>query len=205
MEGKLIVFEGGDGTGKSTQVSRLQRRLSQKGFDPLHIREPGSTPLGEKVRSILIDGSEEEILLTPEAEMLLFMACRAELFITVILPALQQGRVVLLERSYFSTYAYQGAGLGMDKERILRLGQWVCSGVEPTRVILLDMKAEEGVSRIGKTMDRVESRGLDFHEKVRAGFLDLAGRFPDLVRIVDATGSKEAVESRIYAEIQDLF
>jgi dTMP kinase len=204
-KGKVIVFEGGDGTGKSTQACRLKDFLIQKGLHPLHIREPGSTPVGEQIRKILIAETDGSALdLTPETELLLFMACRAQLFKTVVSPAIEKNRIVLLERSYFSTYAYQGAGLGLDGEWILKLGRWSCSGIEFSRVILLDMEVSSAVSRIGKKLDRVEKRGQGFHEKVRLGFLTLARRFPDLIRVVNAEGNIEEVEIRIHAELRDI-
>lgn len=205
-KGKLIIFEGGDGTGKTTQALRYVEHLNRKGDTvPLHIREPGSTPLGESVRELLIaqpENPNDEI--TPETEMLLYMSCRAQLFKTVIAPALEQGTTVVLERSYFSTFAYQGMGLGLDAEMILQLGQWVSSGVVPTRVILLDLPIEESLSRVGAAKDRIESREDAFHERVRQGYLDAAARFPELFRVVDARGSLEEVESRIHAELDDI-
>ena len=205
-EGLLIIFEGGDGTGKTTQVSRFARFLEDRGWKPLHIREPGSTPLGEKVRDILLTpAAEGGVEITPESEMLLYMACRSELYRAAIAPALQKGRPVLLERSYYSTYAYQGCGLGIDPEMILSLGKWVSLGVEPRRVILLDMAVEKSLARVEGGMDRIESRGTGFHEKVRQGFLALSRRFPRWFRVVDADGGIEEVESRIHAELGDLF
>jgi dTMP kinase len=173
-----------------------------KGKEVLHIREPGSTPLGEEVRGILIGhGPKGEIPIAPETEMLLYMSCRAELFKTVIKPAIEKGSFVILERSYFSTYAYQGEGLGLDGDMILKLGRWVCFGLEPHRVILLDMEVEKSTARLGRHKDRIESRSRDFHEKVRKGYLDLASRFPDLFRVVNAEGSVEEVASRVHAEL----
>lgn len=206
LPGRLIVIEGGDGTGKSTQALMLKDRLSSMGVEVLHIREPGSTPLGERIRKILIgDSGEEALEIGPESEMLLYMACRAELFKTVIIPALRQGAKVILERSYFSTYAYQGTGLGVDGEFILRLGDWVTFGVEPVRVILLDMDIEKSLARLGTAKDRIERRSTVFHEKVRKGYMELARRMPRQFRIVDADGEPEEVEARIYAELSDIF
>jgi dTMP kinase len=204
-KGKLIIFEGGDGTGKSTQASRLCTCLREKGFEPLHIREPGSTPLGEKVREILTGEGSQALEMSGETEMLLFMSCRAELFKTVIHPAVQQGRLIVLERSYFSTYAYQGVALGIDPEMILKLGKWVSFGIQPFRVILLDMDVAKSQQRLGDQKDRLEQRGMDFHEKVRSGFLELSRRLPGLFRVVYAEGSVSEVESNIHAELSDLF
>ena len=205
MDGRWIIFEGGDGTGKSTQAGRFGAVLASRGLNPLHIREPGSTPLGEKVREILLAREkEEEREITPETEMLLYMACRAQLFRTVIRPALREGRFVLQERNFYSTYAYQGFGLGLDTELILRLGQWVSSEIEPDRVILLDLEAGKSLARLRGGKDRIENRGRSFHERVRSGYLDLSRRYPGLFRVIDADGSIEQVESRIHAEFRDL-
>jgi dTMP kinase len=205
MKGKLLVFEGPDGTGKSTQATRFKAYLKSRGSDPLHIREPGSTPLGERVREILITPCKDgEADITPEAEMLLYMACRSQLFRTVIRSALEQGRWVILERSYYSTFAYQGFGLGLDPEMILELGAWVCQDIEPARVILLDMPVEVGLARLTGRKDRIEGRDLEFHEQVRSGYQTLARRFPDLFRVVDASASPDEVEKRIHAELSDI-
>jgi len=204
--GRLIVFEGGDGSGKTSQAKLCKERLESEGIDILHIREPGSTPIGEKVRNILLgENQDEEIDLSPETEMLLYMSCRVELFKTEIKPALMRGLSVILERSFYSTYAYQGFGLGIDSEMILSLGKWVSLGIEPDRVILLDMDVEKSMARLGDTKDRIESRGIEFHEKVRQGYLDLASRFPVLFRVVNAEGSIEEIAARIHAELCNIF
>ncbi|MFH1998617.1 MAG: dTMP kinase [Planctomycetota bacterium] len=206
LTGKLIVFEGGDGTGKTTQALRFLAFLeSVQNAKPLHIREPGSTALGEKIREILITpckDPQEEI--TAEAEMLLYMSCRAQLFKTIIRPALYKGKTVVLERSFYSTYAYQGLGLGLDAELILLLGRSVSQGIDPYRVILLDMPVSASLSRLGSKKDRIESRDYSFHERVRQGYLQVAGRYPALFKIIDATGNPEEVEARIHAVFNDI-
>jgi len=205
MQGRLIIFEGTDGSGKSTQARRFHAHLEGRGLAPLHIREPGSTYVGEEVRKLLISTVPEgEPDLTPETEMLLYMACRAQLFRTVIRPALQKGRWIVLERSYYSTYAYQGTGLGMDKARILEMGEWVCDGVRPHAVLLLDLPVSQGLARLRNGKDRIENRDRAFHERVRSGYLELAARDPGLFRVVDGTGDPDDVEKRIHAALQDL-
>lgn len=203
MKGVLLVLEGPDGSGKSTQATRLTQRLGRLQRDCVHVREPGSTPLGERIRTWLLD-SAAGLEIGPEAEMLLYMACRAQLFRSIIRPKLDRGGFVILERSYYSTYAYQGAGLGLDGEIILRLGHWACLGIRPDRVILLDVEVERGLARLQGTRDRIEGRDRAFHERVREGYLSLARRFPDLFRVVDGNGSVEEVEERIHAELRDL-
>ncbi len=205
MKGKLIVFEGGDGTGKSSQALRFRELLRSRGRDTLHIREPGSTPVGEKIRRILIEKLPDgEPDIVPETEMLLYMASRAQLFKTVINPALDLGRHVIMERSYYSTYAYQGTGSGIDPEMIITLGKLVSFGTEPYRVVLMDMEVDQSLSRVGSEKDRIECRDTGFHERVRQGYLELARRFPDLIKVVDASGSQEQVESLVHAELSDL-
>ena len=218
-EGRLLILEGGDGTGKTTQALMIRKRLIARGRRVLHIREPGSTPVGERIRAILLGESQSsrcdpdgesslsrEILdPVPETEMLLYMACRVELFRKAIMPALDAGDFVILERSYFSTYAYQGAGLGIDPDLILRLGAWATAGVNADRVVLLDLEVEKSLARLGASLDRIERRGKDFHERVRQGYLDLARRYPDLVRVVSAEGSVDEVARRIDAELDDLY
>ena len=204
MSGSLIIFEGGDGTGKSTQAARLAGRLRERGEDPLHLREPGSTALGERLRRILLAPPESgPAEMAPEAEVLLYMACRAQLFSESILPGLAAGRCVVLERSYFSTFAYQGRGLGLDGERILEMGAWATRCARPSRVILLDLDPELGLQRLGGRRDRVESRDPAYHRRVRAGFLELAARFADLFRVVDARGTEEEVQARVLEALND--
>ena len=204
MHGTSVIFEGGDGTGKSTQAARLHRYLTRRGRRCIHIREPGSTPLGEKVRALLLEGGKE-MEIGPESEMLLYMACRTQLFRSVIRPELEGGCFVILERSYYSTYAYQGAGLGLDGELILRLGDWACLGIRADRVVLLDLEVERGLARLGGKRDRIERRRPAYHRRVREGYLSLARRFPDLFRVVDGEGPVEEVETRIHAVLRDLF
>lgn len=205
MSGKWLILEGSDGTGKTTQAARLVARLESRGIDLIHMREPGSTPVGEQVREMLIapcaEGEEE---ITPETEMLLYMACRAQLFRTVIGRALDAGKWVLLERSFYSTFAYQGHGLGIDPELILQLGAWTCDGVAPDRVILLDMPVDESLDRLKGGRDRIESRDRAFHERVRAGYRELVRRYGDLFRVIDGSGTPEEIERRIDAALNDI-
>lgn len=198
MNEKLIIFEGGDGTGKSTQARMLCRHLEVRGRRFVHLREPGSTDLGERIRRILLQiNPEESVEMSAKAELLLYMASRAQLFEEKVAPALAKGQLVVLERSYFSTYAYQGHGLGLDPEKIISMGEWATEPVKPWKVVLLDMDPEKSFSRMEEEKDRVESRDLDYHHRVRTGFLELADRFSDFFRIVDCGGTKEEVHARV--------
>ncbi len=201
---RLIVIEGGDGTGKTTQTEKLCVALATGGREILHIREPGSTGLGERVRAMLLDlpaAGEAEI--SPLAETFLYMAARAQLFSEVLEPAPDAGRLVLLERFYYSTYAYQGAGLGMDRELILRMGEAAVGQVRPDIVLLFDMDPAESFCRLGAGRDRVESRDLGYHRRVREGFLELAGRNNDIFRVIDAVGTPEDVHERVLEALHD--
>ena len=204
MNSKLIIFEGGDGTGKSTQARLLCRHLEKTGRRHVHLREPGSTDLGERIRRLLLEiPPEESADMSAKAEVLLYMASRAQLFSEKVAPALAEGAIVVLERSYFSTYAYQGHGLGLDLENILSMGEWATEPARPWRVIQLDMDPEESFGRIQQEKDRVESRDLEYHKRVRAGFLELANRFPDCFRIISCAGSIEEVHARVLGAFGD--
>jgi dTMP kinase len=203
--GRLIILEGGDGTGKTTQAMKLVKTLRDRGLDVLHLREPGSTDLGEKIRDILLrvpEGDESEI--SPLAEIYLYMAARAQLFGESIAPALRDGRCVVLERSYYSTYAYQGAGLGMDREMILKMGEMAVQGIRPDRVVLLDMDPAESLRRLEGARDRVESRDEAYHGRVRDGFLELARRFGGLFAVVAGSGSPDEVSDRVLEALEDV-
>jgi len=203
-QGRLFVLEGGDGTGKTTQAGKLCAFLAEGGGNPLHLREPGSTVLGERIRALLLEGpgmKGEEI--SPAAEVFLYMAARAQLVKERILPALEEGRIVVLERFFYSTYAYQGAGLGTDRDMILEMGEWAAGSAKPTRVVLLDMDPGESSFRLPVRRDRIESRDIAYHRRVRQGFLELAMRFKDLFRVVDARGTPAEVHERVLGVLRD--
>ena len=202
MKGQLIILEGGDGTGKSTQAEKLCSALA--GTPVLHVREPGSTAVSEKIREILLHVPDEgHTDITPETEVFLYMAARAQLFGEVIAPALERGERVILDRSYFSTYAYQGSGLGLDRALILRLGEWAVGGIRPARVVVLDMDPAESLGRLEGTPDRVESRDLAYHRRVREGFLELAERFGDLFVVIDASAPPDEVHEKVLEALLD--
>lgn len=198
MNGQLIILEGGDGTGKSTQAEKLCSALAERSQPVRHLREPGSTVVSEKIREILLQVPEDgRADITPETEVFLYMAARAQLFSEVIAPALEKGEVVVLERSYFSTYAYQGAGLGLDRDLILRLGEWAVGGIQPLLVVVLDMDPAESFGRLGGDRDRIERRDLAYHRRVRDGFLDLARRFGDRFVVIDAAAPPGDIHAKV--------
>ncbi len=200
LPGILLSFEGGEGCGKSTHARKLAAELKANGYDVLHTREPGGTPLGERIRTVLLNSKED---LHPLEEFLMFSSARAHLVRTVILPALAAGRVVIIDRFYHSSYAYQGAG-GLDTAYMREVTKRAVGECEPDAVLLLDISAEAGLERCvqaGKAQgcaDRFERRGLEFHRRVRELFLDEAQRDARFT-VVDSTGEFDEVHSIILA------
>ena len=198
--GLLLAFEGLDGCGKSTQIERLHQRLQAAGVRVRALREPGGTELGEAVRDLLLHGGAR----TPQAEMLLYMAARAELYERVVLPALAAGETVLLDRSQYSTAAYQGAGLGLPVDGILSLAEHAVGGRWPERVVLLDLDPAAARARLPESKDRIESRDAAYFLRVAQGFRALAAREPARFRVVDARGNPDEVAARVAAALADV-
>ncbi len=198
-KGLFLVLEGLDGCGKSTQAVLLAEGLRNLGRKVRALREPGSTPPGEKVRELLLDPATGA--LDPATEALLFMACRRELVSREILPALEEGEDVVLERFHPSTICYQGAGLGLGVERVQELARWTTPGLEPDLVVVLDLPVEAALARLGRRRDRLEGRGSEYLERVRRAFLDWAGRNPGVV-VLDAALSKEEVARALWEEVE---
>lgn len=194
--GILITFEGGEGVGKSTQIRMLADRLRAAGHDVLAVREPGGSRISEKIRALLLDTDNDAMDAT--TELFLYEAARAQVVGELIEPALAAGKVVLCDRYYDSTTAYQGYGRGLDLEVIDQLNRAAAGRAIPARTVVLDLSTERGLFRATKGgADRVESAGLEFHERVREGFLAIAEREPDRVRVVDASGSREETAAQI--------
>lgn len=208
--GKFITFEGPEGSGKSTQIHRLARRIEATGHKVLLTREPGGTPTGEAIRGILQhDHAGEPIC--PAAELLLFEASRAQLVGRVILPALEQGVWVLCDRFTDSTAAYQGYGRGFDVAAILELNHVAVQGCEPDLTVLLDVEIQTGLGRMSHrnrkanaTTDRFEREAIEFHERVRAGYLQLARRWPERIRIVNGMRDEARVEADVWKVVSEL-
>ena len=180
-KGILITFEGPEGGGKSTQISLLCAYLRQRGLKVLHLREPGGTAIGEKVRNILLDLKNKKM--DALCEMLLYQAARAQLVGEKILPALRQKRIVVLDRFLDATVAYQGYGAGLDVNLIKRIGRLVTCAIRPDLTILLDIGVREGLRR-SRRRDRIERKSLQFHRRVRKGYLELARRNPRRIKVV---------------------
>jgi dTMP kinase len=190
VRGRFLVLDGPDGSGKTTQIARLAAKLRERGENVLVLREPGATPMGEAVRDLLLHA---DVDITPLAEMLLYQAARAHLVETVIRPALDAGQTVLLDRYWYSTAAYQGHGLGIDPDEIRRVSAVATKGLEPLRLILLDVPADIGLSRLKGKRDRVEGRSIEYHKRVRDGFLAEAKRLGGKAIVVDASRDEESV------------
>jgi dTMP kinase len=200
MRGKFITFEGPEGGGKTTQARRLVERLQAAGRQVVYTREPGGTPTGEAIREILQHNKAGEAP-CPETEVLLFAASRAQLVRYVIVPALERGDWVVCDRFADSTTAYQGYGRGFSVEQMIAINEFAIDGAQPDLTLLLDLPVSDGFARLaqrGGVKDRIEREALDFHERVRAGYLELARRWPARFRIVDPRGALEAVAEEIW-------
>lgn len=193
--GAFIVFEGGEGAGKSTQARILAKRLSYEGFQVVSTREPGGTPLGEAVRRWL----KSRAGLTPLTELLLFTAARAQLMKVVIGPALSSQRVVISDRFTASTVAYQGYGRGLDLELIHRLNEGSTHGLRPDLTVYLDLSAEAGLARKRGGLDNFEVEGIEFHRRVRDGYLSLVSEDPEGWLVVDGAAERKALAAEIWA------
>jgi len=202
--GLLVALEGIDGCGKSTQVATVEAWLSdRRGAPPAVFREPGGTPLGEDVRALLLRGAQRGAL----TELLLYMASRAELYEARVLPALAAGGAVLLDRSHYSTAAYQGAGLGQDEAFILELARHATRGREPDRLLWLDLppaRAAERLATTGEDEDLIEARGVAYFERVAAAYARYAAADPGRWRRVDAEGTAEQVAARVREALADV-
>ncbi len=179
--GLFITFEGPEGSGKSTQSKVLCEFLKKAGFSIYHTREPGGTLIGEEIRRILLDTAHSSM--SKLTELFLYMACRSQLVEEQIKPALRKGKIVICDRFQDASLAYQGYGLGMDKRIIRFLGSLATDLIKPNLTILLDIKAEEGIKKT-KRDDRIERRSLEFHRRVRKGYLEIARREASRVKII---------------------
>jgi dTMP kinase len=205
--GIFLVLDGLDGCGKSTQALRLCDRLRTLGHDVVHAREPGGTPLGERVRAVLLDPEVGDI--APLSEMFLYQASRAQLVDAVIRPALDAGRVVVCERWHYATRAYQGAYRGVGRradDEALDLSSRLAVGeTEPHRAVLLDMPPADADARLGRLLDRVEARGDDYRAAVAHRFRAIFRAEPERFRVVSAAGGVDDVAGRVWEAVSDLF
>lgn len=198
-KGLFIVFEGIDGAGKTTQVDMLAAALAEKGRSVTVTRDPGGTSLGESLRSVLL---YSELPIDPEAEALLYAAARAQLVSEKIIPALEQGSVVISDRFADSTLAYQGYGRGMSGEILDRINILACRGLVPDLTVLMDMEPSGAAARFNRPVDRMEREGLEFLRRVRNGYLDLAGRDPGRYLVLDALEPVDQLFLRVLSAVE---
>jgi dTMP kinase len=208
--GVFITFEGPDGSGKSTQARILAQRLRAEGYDVLESVEPGGTPIGQQIRSILLDPANQE--LRPVAELLLMFACRAQNVEQWILPALAQGRIVVSDRFTDSSVAYQGAGRGLGWDTVLEVDHIACHGLVPDLTLCIDIDTETGLARAhsrnrrntGQSEARIDEQSIEFHHKVRAAYHELARGEPARFRLIDGQGSPETIAQKVWEEVAEL-
>lgn len=191
----FISLDGIDGGGKTTQAELLAEWLRERGHDVVRCRDPGSTPLGETLRGVLLDRHATPIC--RRSEMLLYMSARAQLVEEVIAPALQSGKVVVSDRYLLANVVYQGHAGGLDVESIWTVGRVATHGLQPDLTIVLDLPCEAQSARLNRPLDRMEQQGADFSARVRQGFLHEAARNPDRILVVDATRLRDEVQSAI--------
>jgi dTMP kinase len=203
MRGLLITLEGIEGSGKSTQATRLRDALIQDGIPVSLTREPGGTPLAERIRELILGSGPEPM--APETELLLFLAARAQHVARVIRPALERGEVVVCDRFTDATIAYQGGGRTIQEPFLASLNEWATGGLEPARTYLLDVPVEVGLARARKRNmggDRLETEGAAFFEAVRARYLDLARREPERIVLLRGTDPEEKLAHQISADVK---
>jgi dTMP kinase len=200
----FITLEGIEGSGKTTQIQAIAQWLRSMGRACLTTREPGGTPIGEQIRSVLLHPDNDD--LSPTAELLLYVADRIQHLETVVRPALADGKVVVCDRYFDATLVYQGYARGIDREMIRQLHQLACNGLKPDLTLLLDLAPEAGLARAWRRIhadvnhkqeSRFEKETLAFHQRVRAGYLDLAHREPQRFVCIDAAADEHVVRSRI--------
>ena len=205
----FITFEGIEGSGKSTQAEMLAENLRRRGLDPLLSKEPGGSPLGGELRRILLDTASTD--LTEEAELFLYLADRAQHVAQVLMPALERGRVVIVDRYTDSTLAYQGCGRGVHPEAIPELNRIASRGVYPDLTFVLDLEAREGLERArGRNAEngaheaegRFEAEDLAFHQRVRQEFLRLAEVHPQRIRLMDGSAPVQTVQATVLETVE---
>ena len=193
-KGLFITFEGADGCGKTTQLMLMAKYLKEHGTDVLVTREPGAKGLGEKLREILLNYDGE---VSSQAEAFLFLADRAQHMDVIIKPAVAAGKIVLCDRHTDSSVAYQGYGRGIDISRINMLNDIATGGRKPDLTIVFDVDVETSLARVGKEKDRIENAGMEFFNRVRNGYLQIAKQEPERVKVIDATQSIEAIHIQV--------
>ena len=202
MSGKFITFEGAEGSGKSTQAALVLEYLKSKKLPTLLLREPGGVKISENIRKLLLDVNNAGM--GDECETLLYMAARAQMVKEVLGPQLKSSKIVLCDRFLDSTIAYQGYGNGIDIKIIEQLGLFATQGLVPDLTILFDIQPEKGLGRAGQKRDRIESRSLEYHKRVRNGYLDLSKRNPARIKVIKVDAGVEEIFKRVKVPIDAL-
>lgn len=200
LKGRFLVFDGPDGSGKTTQFRRFAAWLTEQGCDVVEVREPGGTSIGEQVRSILLDSANTEMTIC--CEMLLYMASRNQLVEEVISPALKRGAVVLADRFISSTLAYQGTAGGLDRARIMDIGRMVIGPHWPDCTLVFDVDSSTAARRRGGDTDRMEEKGQAFQEQVRTGYLEQIREDPERTLLIDASPDEDTVFAELCTAIE---
>ncbi|HIA71516.1 MAG TPA: dTMP kinase [Phycisphaerales bacterium] len=203
LAGKFIVFDGPDGSGKSTQMRRFMHWCREGGVVVKEVREPGGTSIGEQIRQVLLDTDNE--CMTIQCEMLLYMASRAQLVEQEIVPSLKRGELVVADRFVSATLAYQGAAGGLPKEWIQQVAEVAVSGNWPDLTLILDVDDVTAAGRLNPLLDRMELKGKNFHFKVREGFLDQVRAMPERYCVIDSTQREDTVELAVQNAIRERF
>lgn len=204
--GRLISFEGSEGSGKSTQLSLLAAHLKQAGREVVTTREPGGTEIGEQIRNIIVHNSKGDEM-SAETELLLFTAARAQVVREVIAPALARGAVVLTDRYLDSSTVYQGIGRNLAADPVAQINRFAVGNVMPNLTVVIDVPTDVSLARIRQRAsdlpDRMERQNIDFYKKIREGYLVLARGMPDRFAVFDGTLSQDALSKRIWATVKE--
>lgn len=200
-KGLFITFEGADGCGKTTQLMLLAKYLKAQGREVVVTREPGARGLGEKIREILLNYDGE---VSSRAEAFMFLADRAQHIDVIVNPAIKSGKIVLCDRHTDSSVAYQGYGRRLDIDEIKRLNSIATNGKKPDMTLIFDIDVEASMARVGDTKDRMESAGIEFFNRVRNGYLEIAKQEPNRVKVLDASKSIEEIHKNVIALYEKL-
>ena len=200
-KGLFITLEGSDGCGKTTQLNLLKEYLTSKGYEIVVTREPGGKGLGEKLREILLNYDGE---VSDRCEAFLYLADRAQNLDTIIKPAINSGKIVLCDRHTDSSVAYQGYGREQNIDNINMLNELAVNGVHPDLTIVFDIDTETSMARVGAEKDRLESAGIEFHKRVRNGYLEIAKKNPQRIKVVDASQTIEDVQRDVIKIVEEV-
>lgn len=195
MAGKFITFEGSEGSGKSTQAALAFEYLKSRKMPVMLLREPGGVKISENIRKLLLDVNNAGM--GDECETLLYMAARAQMVKEVLEQQLKSSKIILCDRFLDSTIAYQGYGNGIDIKIIEQIGFFATKGLAPDLTILFDIQPEKGLSRAGLKKDRIESRSLEYHKRVRNGYLDLSKQYPERIKVIKVDSTKDEIFKRV--------